>query len=187
MTINHVLGRLRQSYLCNIIFLKSLTEVLNRCWMCQLKTERCVQTSEWMTPLVLWGESYPSLNTLPSSAFVCILFIYLTLAWRDIYSCVLHLFQFETPGVSGLCASEPSALHQWKPTYVQKLCAQHHQPGRWQRGCQAEVTTFYYLALLFLFNIRSVLIIDLCFVWFNCVSLWFSFLLKEHNVGYFIL
>uniref|UniRef100_A0A8D0ACU9 Dedicator of cytokinesis 4b n=1 Tax=Sander lucioperca TaxID=283035 RepID=A0A8D0ACU9_SANLU len=48
-----------------------------------------------------------------------------------------------THGVSCLCASKPSALHQREPTDMQELCAKHHQPRRWQRGCQAKVMTSF--------------------------------------------
>lgn len=76
MMINYVLVRSKQIPFVFIIFLKSLSLLLKCKLHLTTESHRCVHTSEWMTPPVVRGESHPSLNTLPSSAFVC-MFIYI--------------------------------------------------------------------------------------------------------------
>lgn len=77
MTTHHVLGRFKLSHLCNIILLKSLTELFygSSLYVTIEKPPLCLRTSHRMTPLVLWGKTHPSLSSLPSSAFVCFISI----------------------------------------------------------------------------------------------------------------
>ena len=92
------------------------------------ETDRCVQTSEWMTPPVLQGEN-PPLIKQTSFLCTCVFFFFLhTSHWhQEAFNHVYFLSStLNTPGVSSVCAGEPGALHQREPADLQELCAQHH-------------------------------------------------------------